>query len=123
MLTIRRGFTLIEVIIAFTIAVIGLAFVYGSFGIITGNILRRLNYEDMLYYNTAAFAYEKIQEDFVIKEHIDMRINGETISCEVLENRTSGLILTVCPYLTEDGVYYTNIVRVRVKEKWFLIPK
>lgn len=117
-----KGFTLIEVIIAFTIAIFGLAFIYSSLGFITVNLLSERKEDKGLSEYTTALYYSKAQEDFLVLEHISMKNEENTITCQVIED-ASKLILTVCPYIITKNIIFPEVYRIKIREEWILIPR
>lgn len=116
------GFTLLEVIIAFTIAMLGISVFYLS----SSNLMMHLSYKN----ENGQVSLSDISRLTYIGVYRDINISVVEIVKEgnldcmklMLDNKT----VIRCPYLVkiEDNIYVpANIYQIRIEDMWYIVPR
>ncbi len=114
-----KGFTLLEVIVAFTLAILGTSLFYFSVSSLTLNLKRKE--KDGSISDLSKYVYVALYRDISILNRGTTK-EGE-LYCQKLEQK--GVEATRCPYMFKlgDQSIPSDSYQTKIKDRWYLLPR
>lgn len=115
-----RGFTLLEVLVAFTVSMLGMAVFYASFSSLMINLNKQDRAEDLSHLSRGVYIGVYRDANIVVRGVL----KEKGLDCVQLVLGKDEVIR--CPYLVfiREGIWVpTNAYQVKVGDSWYLLPR